>query len=85
MEVLKNSNGNLIESYKIIRNIVALKDKEEGIKGLNLGLKQAHKGKKNDTCFMLINTIPATSTECFPTNSSSGNGVLDMVRLREVA
>jgi hypothetical protein len=41
LEVLKDSNGNLIESNKIIMNFTAFKDKEEGIKGLNLGLKQA--------------------------------------------
>jgi hypothetical protein len=54
LEVLKHSNGNLIESDEIIKNLVALKDKpKEGIKGVNLVMKQAFKGKKSATCFMV--------------------------------
>jgi hypothetical protein len=85
LEVFKHGNGNLIESNEIIRNFVALKDKEkEVIKGVNLGLKQALKDKRNATCFTVINTIPVTLAECFPANSSSGNGVSAKVIMREV-
>jgi hypothetical protein len=88
LEVSKHGNGNLIESNEITKNSVALKDKEmekEGIKGVNLVMKQALRDKKNATCFMVKNTIPVTLTECFPVNSSFDNGVSAMVIMIDVS
>jgi hypothetical protein len=55
------------------------------IKGVNLGLKQALKDKKNATCFMVINTIPVALAECFPANSSFDNGVSAVAIMREAS
>jgi hypothetical protein len=68
LDVSKDGNGNLIESKRVVKNLLAFEDKEMGgIKGVNLATKEAHNDKKNATCFMVENTIPMTLTECFPT------------------
>jgi hypothetical protein len=78
LEVLKHSNGNLIQSNEIMKK--AHKDKErERMKGLNLVMKQALKDEANSTCLVVKDTIPVTVTECFPVNSSFDNGVSAMV------
>jgi hypothetical protein len=65
-KILKGSNDNLNESNGIIKNFVALEEKEKkGISGVNLGPKQALEDKKNAACFMVINTIPVTLAGCF--------------------
>jgi hypothetical protein len=46
-----------------------------GIKGVNFFKKQSLKDKKDADCFVVRNTIPATSAECFPANSSFNSGV----------
>jgi hypothetical protein len=75
LEALKDSNGNLIESNKINKNSVALKDKEkEGTKGVNLVLKLSRKDKKCATFFDVKNTISVTLTEFFLAYSCFDNG-----------
>jgi hypothetical protein len=85
LDVSKDGNGNLIRRKRVVKNFVAFEDKEMGgIKGVNLAMKQAHKDKKNATCFMVKNTIPMTFTECFPTNSRFHSGVSAVVIMRKV-
>jgi hypothetical protein len=79
-EISKDCDDSLNESDGIIKNFVALEEKEnEETKGDNLGLKQALKDKENATCLIIINTIPVTLAECFLANSSFSNGVSAMV------
>jgi hypothetical protein len=82
-DVLNDSNGNLMESNEIIKNFVAIGDKEmDGNKGVNSGLKQAVKDKRNATFLIFIKTIPVTLAECFPANSSFDSRISAKVIIR---